>query len=366
MSRGAIALLALISALPLAAQRWQMQYFYDQNKSSMVIADLKFPSARRGIAVGYIQRGTRQEPTSLVTSDGGAHWRTVAVKELPYSLFFLNEATGWMVTSKGIWRTAETGNTWTKLGKTPTPVVRVYFIDEKTGWAVGPRKAVYQTADGGVHWSKLEAAAEPPGDPLYSAYTWVAFASPKLGLISGFNQPPRRTFGEERPVWLDPEAAARRRELPHLNYTLFTRDGGKTWHANSSSLFGQTTKVYFAADGNGLGLVEFGNAADWASEIYKIDWHTGNSTTVYRDHHFSVSDMWIAPGGTAYLAGDIAPGRVRDLVPGRVQVLVSKDFKDWKAMPVDYRASATRVVLAVAGDDMWLATDGGMILKLVK
>jgi hypothetical protein len=34
-------------------------------------------------------------------------------------------------------------------------------------------------------------------------------------------------------------------------------------------------------------------------------------------------------------------------------------------MPVDYRATANRVWLAVVdAENMWLATDGGMILKL--
>jgi hypothetical protein len=36
-------------------------------------------------------------------------------------------------------------------------------------------------------------------------------------------------------------------------------------------------------------------------------------------------------------------------------------------MPVDYRAVARRVILAAASpDDVWIATDTGMILKLGK
>jgi hypothetical protein len=49
-----------------------------------------------------------------------------------------------------------------------------------------------------------------------------------------------------------------------------------------------------------------------------------------------------------------------------VQVLKSRgrDFSEWDATEVDYRAVSNRVVLAGAGDDLWLATDNGMILKL--
>jgi len=31
---------------------------------------------------------------AVVTSDGGAHWQTVDLKEIPVSLFFLNENLG--------------------------------------------------------------------------------------------------------------------------------------------------------------------------------------------------------------------------------------------------------------------------------
>jgi len=361
-------LAALFNSAPLRAQRWQVQYLYDQNKTSLVLADLQFPSPQRGIAIGYTEKGSHQEPTSVVTTDGGAHWRTVALKELPVSLFFLNENVGWMVTSKGIWKTVETGSSWTKVGRTPSPVLRVYFTDENTGWAVGPRKAVFVTHDGGKEWKKLEAAAEPPGDPLYSAYTWVAFATPKLGLIAGYNQPPHHSgwFAPDKPEWLDPAGALAQRETPHLNYTLVTRDGGETWHPNAASLFGQTTRVRFSKDGTGLGLVEYGPSAPYPAEVYKIDWRSGKSTTLYKNSQFSVSDIWLGPDGKAYLAGTIAAGKIRDVVPGKVQVLVSSDYKEWSQMDVDYRAVANRVTLASAGGQLWLASDNGMILKLAQ
>jgi hypothetical protein len=50
-----------------------------------------------------------------------------------------------------------------------------------------------------------------------------------------------------------------------------------------------------------------------------------------------------------------------------VQVLVSHDLQKWEPMKVDYRAEATNTILATAGDDnLWLATDAGMILKFVR
>ena len=97
------------AAQPATAPRWRVQYFYDEDKSTLVISDLQFPSPTRGVAVGTIVEGKSHKPVALVTADGGAHWTKADVQEDPVSLFFLNESLGWMVTDKGLWSTTEVG-----------------------------------------------------------------------------------------------------------------------------------------------------------------------------------------------------------------------------------------------------------------
>ena len=70
---------------------------------------------KRGIASGYILEKGKSKPTVLVTSDGGLQWTLVPVKESGFSLFFLDDSLGWMVTDKGIWQTEEAGRSWHKL-----------------------------------------------------------------------------------------------------------------------------------------------------------------------------------------------------------------------------------------------------------
>ena len=67
------------------------------------------------------------------------------------------------------------------------------------------------------------------------------------------------------------------------------------------------------------------------------------SETVYKDSKFSVTDIWLTPDGTSYLAGTLSQGKLRSVIPGKVQVLFSKDFgtSGWNEMKVDYRAVAT-------------------------
>jgi photosystem II stability/assembly factor-like uncharacterized protein len=355
---------ALFGQASRPAQKWRVQYFYDQDKSFLNIVDLQFPSATRGVAVGSIVEGRGQKPVAVVTSDGGAHWQTVNLEDPPVSLYFLNEGLGWLVTTKGLYQTTEAGRNWRKLPKLPGQIFRVHFIDEKNGWAAGAKKKVFETHDGGQTWTAVAAAAQPPGNPDYSAYTWIAFSSPTSGVVTGWNMPPRHD--QRMPDWMDPEAALNRRDYPHLSYSMETRDGGKTWKTSEASLFGQVTRLRFGAPGLALGLLEYGAGFRYPSEVYKFDTRGGKNQTqtLYRDRRFAVSDVWLTKDSVAFLAGTQVVGQVRNIAPGKVQVLRSSDFSVWTEMPVDYKAVANKAMLAVVDEqNMWLATDNGMILK---
>jgi hypothetical protein len=167
----------------------------------------------------------------------------------------------------------------------------------------------------------------------------------------------------EFPTALDPENALSRRETAHLSYKLTTNDGGKTWRADSASLLGRISKIRLSPNGTGLGLIEYDDSFRYAAEVYQVEWKTGKNTTVFRDKKFAITDVWLTPGGTAYLAGIESPGEVRSVAPGKVKVITATDLKSWTELPADYRAVSQRVQLAGSGDDMWLATDNGMILK---
>ncbi|MEO8596120.1 MAG: hypothetical protein ABI759_22565 [Candidatus Solibacter sp.] len=360
--------LGLLSLGAASAQpaKWRLQYSYDQIKTELQIRDLAMPSAKRGIAIGTIQddRGGSRKNVAVVTSDGGEHWEITKVDEQPETLFFLNDTLGWMVTEKGLWHTEEAGKEWKKLPKPPVPVVRVFFVDENTGWAACLKKTVLVTHDGGHKWETVKASQELPGSVDRSAYTWISFATRDYGIVLGFNQPVPR-WGSPFPAWMDPEDALTRRDAPHLAYTLVTRDQGKTWKGGSTSLFGQITRARFIEKGPGLGLIEMGRASSFPSEVYELDWHTGKNQTVFRDKRYYITDVWLTPSGTYYLAGVEVVGQVRSIAPGPVKVFKSTDRRTWSQMPVDYRAVAQRATLSGVGeDDLWLATDNGMILKL--
>ena len=362
-----LALAALSPGPAGAAERWRLQYDYDQDSSSLTLQDLKFPSPRRGVGVGYIAEAGRTKPVVLVTRDGGEHWSLVHVPEAGHSLFFVNETLGWMVTRSGIWRTEEAGQNWKRCARL-SGLARVYFQDDKHGWAVGLPKAMYETWDGGSQWSPVPAAALPKTTREFTAYGAIAFANQRVGMVTGSSRPPRRQEERQRfPAWMEPDQFERRREWPAVTILLETRDGGKNWALSQTTLFGAITQVGLAPDGRGLGLIHFFESFAWPSEVFQLDWKTGKSTRVFRQKDRHVTDLALFPDGPAYLAGIEPPGTLtQSPVPGKVKVLRSSNLTDWQEMEVDYRATAHRVVLAAAGPSyMWVGTDTGMVLKLV-
>jgi hypothetical protein len=358
-------LLTPSSAFP--AEKWKLSYLYDKDNSSLVINDLQFPSPARGVAAGYLEEKGDSKPVTIATDDGGAHWTISKIKQVPISLFFLNDKLGWMVTPEGIWRTADAGREWRELPKSPALLMKVYFLDESRGFAIGAHKLAFQTGDGGKTWDPIAAAAEPHTDPEYTVYNAIAFANSKTGLIGGFSAPPRPGDSDQPDVLATKDPTARR-EWPHLSIMLDTRDGGKTWTSSTASMFGRITHTCFLPDGRGLGLIEFTDTFKWPSEIHLLDGTTGKSGIVYNSPDRAITDVLLLPSGTGYLAGVEVPGKLQHSpIPRKVKILRSANLSDWQEMDVDYRATAVRVMLRAAGDgSLWAATDTGIILKLTE
>jgi hypothetical protein len=96
--------------------------------------------------------------------------------------------------------------------------------------------------------------------------------------------------------------------------------------------------------------------------------HTGASERTFHAKDRAITDVRLFAGSnTAIIAGYETSGVVvRSPIPGKVKVLTSKDLENWTEMAVDYRAVAHAAIIAGPDDkNVWIATDTGMILKLV-
>jgi photosystem II stability/assembly factor-like uncharacterized protein len=357
-------LLLLASAIPLtAAPHWDIQYRYRQLDSTLTINDIAFPSATRGVVAGFItDRKQKDRPVVMVTSDGGANWSEVVVKETGLSLFFLDDSTGWMVTDKGIWATSESGRTWTKLKNSPAAMTRLWFLDRQHGFAAGLEKRVFETKDAGDTWTLLPILEQVEGNPTYTTFGEIAFAGDR-GIISGWNIPPRRGG----PEWMEAGTHPQRREIPHYAVLLETQDAGKTWTKSDTSVFGQISRISLTPQGTGLGLLEFHDEFEYPSEVEKINLHTGRSDRTFREKDRAITDVRLFAGSNkAIIAGYETAGTIyHSPIPGKVKILTSDDLDTWTEMEVDYRAVGHSVLLAGPDEEhVWAATDTGMILKL--
>ncbi|MCL6546282.1 MAG: hypothetical protein K6T61_13715 [Bryobacteraceae bacterium] len=360
---------ALLAAWPLQAQRWQLQYFYDQRNSTLNIRDLAFPSPSRGVAVGTIIEGRSSRPVCLTTSDGGARWTLAPLREAGESLFFLNENIGYMTTPGGLWKTVESGRGWFKLSGAPRGLKKVYFANESRGWAIGERKGAYQTLDGGKSWTPLPVLEQVNSRPETTVFREIAFVGGRIGIIVGHSTPPapsprglRRTPSLPDPI----QPGAPRRERPHLMIALQTSNGGDTWKASTTSVFGSVRRIAFLPDGHALLLFQFLGDFSLPSEIHRMPALKDSSSRVFARADRAVADLAVTAHGTVMLAAIEPPGtRHWGPIPGKLKVLRSSDLKDWREMEVDYRAVAREAVLAFLDENhAWIGTDTGMILRL--
>ena len=356
--RYALLLICLLPPLASAAE-WKVSYFYDNPREVLHFTDLAFLSSDRGIAVGNIedQLGVRRpRSVAMVTADGGKNWAQVKLADAPYSLFFLDDSTGWMVTEQGIWKTDESGRTWKRLSKhSPGSLLRVWFLDGKHGFAVGREKTVLESKDGGTSWLPVKAAKDPTGNPDYAVYTEIAFLNNQTGLIAGSAVPPVRRG-----------LSASNRQIPTMTIQLQTNDGGVTWKPSAAPLFGQISRLVMRG-ASGLVLFSFTNQFEVPSEVYRLNTRGGEATSTFRAKDRRVTDMTIFDGH-AFLAAVEPPRLAKQAegLPGKIHVLESTDLATWREIPVDYRASGAWPKISGADPlHMFVATDNGMILKLV-
>lgn len=150
------------------------------------------------------------------TKDGGTTWtRLNPFPQLPNSAMlrdvtFINENEGWICGEKGIIiNTKDAGNTWNiQLNEGTEAFQRIFFIDNQTGWALGPH-FIYKTTDGGKNWIKKHTQSYPITNYGYSID--IFFLDKNNGWVCGGL------------------------------YPLYTNDGGETWNVvlNSSLALGK-------------------------------------------------------------------------------------------------------------------------------
>lgn len=361
-------ILLLTLSLLSAADKWSLAYIHDELESQLSLRQLVFPSERRGIAIGVLVDKGRPRPLALVTSDGGNRWDTVFLKDIPQHIACFGDATCWIATEKGVWKSDESGRTWQRVSK-QKGILSLHFDSPTHGFAAGSEKSVWETKDAGAKWTLVPASREIEANPKYAAFHAIGFEG-NLGLIIGTSRPPRRGDNSLLPPWMDPEGQVKQREIPNLLLLIETRDGGKTWKGFSASVFGRVTSLRVAAVGEALALFEYGDGFEFSAEVNRINLRDGKTTPFYRRKEHTITDMLRRKTGDVLIAGTETSALRSIPIPSKVLIGEVSRRADGGAgaftqHEMHYKAVAKRVSLALSPEGQaWAVTDTGMILRL--
>ena len=237
------------------------------NYSGAYLADLSFPTANIGFALG-------SDGGILKTTDSGQTWQTLQTKvtdnlwriqmfdantgwalakngamiktinggdswfrqSLPgnYSfasdLAFVNTNAGWIVRNSVIYRTTDGGANWSVQNSSNTNTLNaIHALDENKAWAVGNNGTALKTTDGGNTWTSVNVGTANSLNDVY-------FTDATHGWMAGVNNTIRRT-NDGGNTWVSANPAS---SSSNYFYRIQFIDDATGW-ANSGSLFFKTT-----------------------------------------------------------------------------------------------------------------------------
>ncbi|MBW3525215.1 hypothetical protein KO533_01320 [Shewanella sp. NKUCC05_KAH] len=224
--------------------------------------------------------------------DGSWHQVVTPVSSQLTKVFFLNEKRGWAVGHDAtILQTQDGGQTWQQQMHSPEiekPFLDVVFLDENNGIAIGAYGLFYRTNDGGAHWSDEfheELLAEE--DVAYLA----------------------ELKGSDQSAYLSARASL----LPHFNRILTLTDGrlllvGELGLVAVSGDQGKTfTRTNFDYDGSMFNAVETKNAVyvmGLRGHIFKADVSLSQWNQIELPVQSSINGAMVVSDDALYLVGN--------------------------------------------------------------
>jgi photosystem II stability/assembly factor-like uncharacterized protein len=269
---------ALYCLLPtaFAAGAWTKQ----RSGSLAWLHAVYFLDENRGWAVGG-------HGVLLATEDGGNVWRTRPrpSEDALRDVYFSDEQNGWLVAERSIYdlktkeeprtyllRTVDGGATWKQvnvIGKdVDARLVRALFTDNGRGWAFGEEGVLYTTRDGGDNWERQRVPTQKlllGGLFLNSEQGWLVGAGATIlqtadggetwreGTLVRFAHDTATDRDWQRVRFNAASFVNKRRgwAVGSEGRIFATRDGGRTWTAQTSNIQADLYDVKFFDDFEG-------------------------------------------------------------------------------------------------------------------
>ena len=239
-------------------ENWQRLIINDN------FSDVFFVTEQKGF---IISSSGLSAPSGLYkTTNGGVNWEKYPSGINGVDLFFLDSLNGFIAGST-IYKTTNGGENWytANVSITTGPVVKIFFINSTTGWAITTYSSVQEiyilkTTDGGENWF------EQYSNLFFPSFTSIYFVDSLYGWISCLN-----------------------------GYPYKTTDGGLNWIEQTNSGIGASRDVFFIDYQNGF-LLE-------SNKLYKttdggITWIQNQNLT-----GFSIAKLSTNRDSTIFIIG---------------------------------------------------------------
>jgi photosystem II stability/assembly factor-like uncharacterized protein len=346
---------------------------------------------------------TRSEPSLPLTVT------TLNAAQSLYSVFFLNETTGWIGGAGGLYQTTDSGVRWERSDlemQDGARVVKVFFANSQLGLVVAERNTgndedaglhnhlwVYRTTDGGKMW-------QVQLDLDNSAISSIRFLNNDEGWITGstFSNPnPWREFilhtSDRGEHWQDISAALNESLADYRRNNNYVRggftdvlpegplaatvlmpegrmyrtiDNGQNWQTISGPVIDTSISHMW--------LEHVGSKDDdlWIAGSVLGRWRTsmfatrkGNLWTEYGMAGIGFSDVVVLPGSRIVASGSLDLDEPEPREGGLAVLSYSPDGgKRWEILYKNPQAQAINAVTAADPNNVWAVGDRGLILHV--
>lgn len=155
------------------------KWVHGVNVGSNYIRSLDFVNNQ----VGYHVVGAQSFAHSR-TVDGGETWQVVNQYSNVSKVEFIDAATGYGWTFKDLYKTIDSGKTWTLLSTEGFDIKSIHFTSLKNGFMVGDMGLAKKTTDSGKTWTTMQF---PGPVQQYADHVTIKFYDEKTGFLSSEN-----------------------------------------------------------------------------------------------------------------------------------------------------------------------------------
>ncbi|MBN1633451.1 MAG: carboxypeptidase regulatory-like domain-containing protein [Ignavibacteria bacterium] len=227
---------------------------------------IQFTSVNTGYAIGPI--GTTFECYLFKTTNGGNNWDTSYINSWCFSLFFINDNTGYIVganygTPGIIKKTTNGGLNWSIiLEGLSTCYFTIFFVDQNTGYAGGKYNVVVKTTDGGNNWISKPGAVGHEFNDIY-------FLNAETGFVAGSS-----------------------------NTINKTTNGGDNWVQHTYGYYHDYRSIYFVNGNTGYSCSRYGDYSFVSKTTNTgINWDYSDSIQAH------MSSIFFVNSNTGYISG---------------------------------------------------------------